>query len=105
MLNSIHSEYWIPKRIAAVRKIIREGILCGKNERKGYSHPIAGPFPQERVTLDYGFSYVGVNYICSVFVKSIFNKEKNAMYKSWIVLFTFSNSYGIYLDFIPVCTS
>ena len=84
-----------------------EGLLYGRlqdNEGECYNYPIVVPSPRERVTLHYVFSYVGVDYAGPVFVKIIFNKEKNALRKSRTISFICSNSRGICIPLVLDCT-
>ena len=60
---------------------------------------------KERVTSDFAFSYVGIDYAEPLFVKSLYCKEHDVMYKAWVVLVTCANSRSIYLDLVPDCTS
>ena len=104
-LNMLRSEYWIPQGKSYVNEMLRQCIVCKKHGGKAYYYPEECPLPKEHVTSDFAFSYIGIDYAGPLFVKSVYYKEHDVMYKAWVVPVTCANSRGIYSDLVPDCTS
>ena len=59
------------------------------------------PLPQFRVNFTFPFFHTGVDYMGPLFVRNVFYKKDEALYKVFIVAYTFASSRAIRLDIIP----
>ena len=92
-------------REKVINEILRQWIICKKHGGKAYYYPEEFPLSKERATSDFAPSYVGIGYAGPLFVKSLYCKEHDVMYKAWVVLVTCAKSRGIYSDLVTDCTS
>ena len=81
-LNTLRSDHWIPQGRSYVNKILIQCRVCKKHERKAYNYPEECPLPKEYVTSDFAFSYVEIDYAGPLFVKNLYCKEHDVMYKA-----------------------
>ena len=59
------------------------------------------PLPQFRVNFTFPFFHTGVDYMGPLFVRNVFYNKDEALYKVFIVAYTFASSRAIRLDIIP----
>ena len=90
-----------------IKKVLKTCIICRKHEGQSYKYPSETPLPRECVACERAFSYYGIDYAGSVFIKNIYGSD-NQLYKSWISLITCASSRAIYLDLVidssgPAC--
>ena len=50
---------------------------------------------------DFQYSYIGIDFPGTVYVKNIYVTKDNNLYKSWIVLITYCSSRSTYSDLVP----
>ena len=96
-LVEVRSKYWIVKGRQEVRKIISRCTTCKRIEGKGYCVPLPPPLPQFRVSEEFAYTQLGVDFAGPVYVKNIYTRDKKA-YKAYIALFTCASTRGIHLD-------
>ena len=86
-LTQLRSRFWITKGRQVVKKIISKCTLCRKSEGKSYGIPAARALPDFRLSEDFAFTRVRVDYAGPLYVKDIYSPSKD-MYKSHIALYT-----------------
>ena len=75
-----------------IRSLLFRCTVCKKFEGKPYKVPQAPPLPSYRVKEAPAFSYIGLNYVGPLFVKSISEEER----KVWIYLFTCCSTRAVH---------
>ena len=75
--------------------------VCEKFEGKPCKVPQATPLPSYRVKEAPAFSYIGLDYVGPLFVKSTLEEER----KIWICKFTFSFRRAVHFEVVPNMTS
>jgi len=104
-LNYVRREYWITKPRNFVKTIIKRCTTCRTFEGKPYSYPKnAGPLPSERVSKDYPYSKVGIDYAGPIYCRDIYSESKT-LHKAWVVLITCTTTRCLYLDIVSSCHS
>ena len=97
-LNQIRAQYWIPQGRSFVKKLIHRCQLCRRYEGKPYTYPNHAPLPLERVTHDFAFTNIGIDYAGPVHLRNVYGENPLEMFKAWIALITCSSSRAIHLD-------
>ena len=99
-LRVIRSTYWmdwIPNARHHIRSLLRNCFRCKLFQGKPYKYPSQPPLPSFRLTRNFAFTNVGIDYAGSVFIKDVYNVDKTS-YKAWIALITCASTRAIYLD-------
>ena len=99
-LAETRSEFWIPKGRQTVKKIIANCVDCKKIEGKSYDSPEPAPLPGFRLSDDFAFSHIGIDYAGPLYIKNIY-KSDGDMYKAYILLITCATSRAIHLELVP----
>jgi hypothetical protein len=86
-----------------VKKIISKCVVCQKIEGKGYGIPYPPPLPPFRLTDEFAFSRIGLDYAGPVYVKDIYTRTK--MNKAYIALYTCASTRALHLDLVPELSS
>ena len=73
---------------------------CKKIEGRSYAVPPPPPLPEFRLSDEFAFTRVGVDFAGSVFVKDVFSK-KGEMNKAYITLFTCATCRAVHLGLVP----
>ncbi|CAB4041901.1 RNA-directed DNA polymerase from mobile element jockey, partial [Paramuricea clavata] len=73
-LCEIRSEHWIAKGRQFVKKIIAKCTTCKRYEGGTYQIPPQPSLPDFRVSDDFAFTRIGVNFAGPVYAKPIFSK-------------------------------
>ena len=81
-LASLRQRFWIPHGSSVVKKVLGQCTICRRYEGGPYKMPLMPPFPSERVTEAVPFTFTGINYCGSLFIKS-----KLETSKVWICVF------------------
>ena len=100
-LTEVRSKYWIVKGRQFVRWLLRKCKVCKRLEGKPYPASDAPPLPMSRVTVDYPFTYTGVDFAGPLFIK----QSNDEMVKSYIALYTCGVSRAVHLDLVPDLTA
>ena len=69
-------------------------------EGKCYRAPLPPPLTQFRVSEDFAYAQLGVDFAGPVYVKNVYTRAKT-MYKAYIALFTCASTRGIHLELTP----
>ena len=96
-LAEIRESSWIIQGRSAVRKVLRQCLICIHWEGGPFKTPPFAPLPEYVVCSDnrIPFMFVGIDYLGPLFVNDGNNREKN-----WIGLFTCLNIRAIHLELI-----
>ncbi|CAB4042936.1 PREDICTED: uncharacterized protein LOC107336482, partial [Paramuricea clavata] len=103
-LTQVRSKYWITKGRQVVKKILSKCTICRRLEGPPYGNPEAPPLPEFRLSNDFAFSKIAVDYAGRMYVKDIYSQSKD-MYKVYISLYTCSSSRALHLDLVPDMSS
>ena len=103
-LVQVHSKYWIVKGRQTVKKIISKCVVCKKLEGRTYGMPPTLQLPGFKVSDEFAFSSIGVDFAGPIYVKDIYHKS-GSMNKAHIVLYTCASSRAVHLDLIPRLTT
>ena len=61
-LTQVRTRFWISKGRQIVKKVIAKCNVCKKLEGKSYSAPLSPPLPPFRLSDDFAFSKIGLDY-------------------------------------------
>lgn len=94
-LTEIRSKFWIIRGRQFVRKILYKCVVCRRLQGRPYAPPNAPALPGSRLSVDYPFTFIGVDFAGPLYLKH----EENA--KAYIALYTCGVSRAIHLDLVP----
>ena len=100
-LTELRSNFWIVRGRYFIRSLLFRCTVCKKFEGKPYKVPQAPPLPNYRVKEAPAFSYIGLDYVGPLFVKSTSDEER----KVWICLFTCCSTREVHFEVVPNMTS
>ena len=100
-LTELRSNFWIVRGRYFIRSLLFRCTVCKKFEGKPYKVPQAPPLPSYRVKEAPAFSYIGLDYVGPLFVKSTSDEEC----KVWICLFTCCSTRAVHFEVVPNMTS
>ena len=103
-LTQVRSKYWITKGRQVVKRILSKCLICKRLEGPPYGNPEAPPLPEFRLSNDFAFSKIGVDYAGPMYVKDIYSPSQD-MHKVYISLYTCSSSRALHLDLVPDMSS
>ena len=96
-LCEVRSEYWIPGARQVLRQLIRTCVTCRKWDGKAYTYPMSPSLPSFRLSNDFAFNNIGIDYAGPLYVKDIYSDTRD-VHKAWIALITCASSRALYLD-------
>ena len=100
-LTDLTSNVWIVRGRYFIRSLLFRCTVCMKFEGKPYKVPQAPPLPSYRVKEAPAFSYIGLDYVGPLFVKSTSEEEREV----WICLFTCCSTRAVHFEVVPNMTS
>ena len=101
-LAAIRDDYWIIQGRSAVRKVIRQCLICIHWEGSPFKTPKMASLPNFIVSAgNPPFTYVGLDYLGPLYVKD----EQTAKRKNWVCLFTCLNVRAIHLELVEDMSS
>ncbi|KAK6172490.1 hypothetical protein SNE40_016128 [Patella caerulea] len=103
-LSQFRTKYWVVRGRQIIKSVISKCVICRKLEAKAYGTPIAPPLPSFRLSDDFAFSHIGIDYAGPLFVKDIYSKSED-MHKVYIALYTCASSRALHLDLVPDASS
>ena len=103
-LTELRSCFWVVKGRQAVKTVIGKSSVCKKIEGRSYAVPRSPPLPEFRLSDEFAFSRVGVDFAGPMYVKDIFAKG-GGMNKVYIALFTCATSRAVHLELVPSLTA
>ena len=97
-LAKLRNEYWVVQGRAAVRKVIRQCLICIHWEGGPFKTPPFAPLPNYVVTANTPpFSYVGIDYLGPLFIKDNIEGSRK---KNWVCLFTCLTIRAVHLELV-----
>lgn len=99
-LTELRSRFWVPKGRLAVRTVIKICSVCKKIEGRSYAVPPPSPLPDFRLSDEFAFTRVGVDFAGPLYVKDVFSKKGEAK-KAYIALFTCATTRAVHLELVP----
>lgn len=99
-LAQVRTRFWIPRGRQVVKRALVKCTVCNRAEGKSYGTPPAPPLPDYRLSDDFAFTKIGVDYAGPLFVRDI-HLRTDEMKKVFIALYTCASSREIHLDLVP----
>jgi len=82
-LTELRSRFWIVQGRQFVRKLLYECLVCRRLQGRPYVAPPPPPLPEFRVMEEPPFTYVGIDFVGPLYVKSLNSPQQ----KVWICLY------------------
>ena len=83
-----------------MKNAIAKCSVCKKIEGRSYAVPPSAPLPEFRLSDEFAFTCVGVDFVGPMYVKDVFS-TKGEMNKTYIALFTCATTRAIHLELVP----
>ena len=101
-LSELRKNFWILQGRSAVRKMIRQCLICIHWEVGPFKNPAFAPMPEDVVSnfTKEPFVIVGVDYL-----GPLFTREEADVKKNWICLFTCLNIRAVHLELVETMTA
>ena len=87
-----------------MKTVIGKCSVCKKIEGRSYAVPHSPPLPEFRLSDEFAFSRVRVDFAGPMYVRDIFAKG-GGMNKVYIALFTCATSRAVHLELLPSLTA
>ena len=100
-LAELRSNFWVVRGRYFIRKLLFKCVVCRKFEGKPYKAPPPPPLPSCRVKEAPPFTYIGLDYVGPLYVKSTNAEDR----KVWICLFTCCVTRAVHFEVVPNLTS
>ena len=100
-LAELRSTFWIVRGRYFVRKLLFGCTVCKEFQGKPYKTPPPPPLPSCRVKEAPAFTYIGLDYVGPLYVKSTSEKDR----KVRICLFTCCVTRAVHLEVVPNLTA
>ena len=94
-LSRIRLRFWIPHGRAVVKTVLKSCTVCRRFEGGSYKTPPLCSYPKARVTESTPFSFVGLDYMGPLYVKT--NESRK---KVWICFFTCIVTRAIHFEVV-----
>ena len=99
-LTELRSKYCIIGGRQIVKNVLSKCIVCKRFSAKPYGTIPAPPLPPYRVSDDFAFTKIGVDFAGPLFVRNIYS-EDDTMNKCYIVVITCPRTRAIHLELTP----
>ena len=96
-LAELRSNFCVVRGRYFIRKLLFKCVVCRKFEGKPYKAPPPPPLPSCRVKEAPAFTYIGLDYVGPLYVKSTNAEDR----KVWICLFTCCVTRAVYFEVVP----
>ena len=103
-LNSIRGKYWIVRGREAVKRMVRQCVICKKMEGKAFNTRKVAPLPPSRVSDSSPFTNPGVDFASPLFVTDRLQNETEKTSKAYVCLWTCASTRAIHLELVPSLT-
>ena len=100
-LTEIRQKFWIIHARKSVRKILRKCVICRKLEGQPFRYPVAPSLTKLRLSENFSFYTTGIDNFGPMYVKNIFGRNYQNLYKRCGTLYTCAASRAIVLDLVP----
>ena len=98
-LTELRSRFWIVRGRQFIRRILYKCVICRRLQGRPYAAPSTPTLPGSRVSVDYPFSYTGIDFAGPLYLKD----EDNP--KAYISLYTCGVSRAVHLDLVPTMSA
>ncbi|XP_066026285.1 uncharacterized protein [Pocillopora verrucosa] len=98
--TNIRSRFWVTKGRQTVKTAIGNCSVCKKLQGRSYAVPPPPPLPEFRLSDEFAFTRVGVDFAGPIYVKDVFAK-KGDMNKVYIALFTCAATRAVHIELVP----
>ena len=98
-LNRIRCKYWLIRGRSTVKSIIRKCVTCRLIQAKCVQPPPTPLLPEHRVSRDFPFQHVGVDYAGPLYVRDNYSKSAE-LFKAYILVFTCSTTRCTHLELV-----
>ena len=85
-MNRIRYKYWLIRGLSTVKSIIRKCNTCRLIQAKCVQTPPTPLFPEHRVSCDFPFQHVGVDYAGPLYVRDNYSKFAE-LFKAYILVY------------------
>ena len=99
-LTDLRSRFWVVRGRQTVRDVISPCATCKKLEGRSYNAPPQPPLPDFRVSDEFAFIQVGVDFAGPVYLREVFSKSEK-VFKAYIALCTCASSRVVHLELVP----
>lgn len=103
-LTDLGSRFWVIRGRQTVRDVIFPSATCKKLERRSYNASAQPPLPDFRVSDEFPFTQVGVDFAGPVYLRDVFFNSKK-VFKAYITLFACASSRAVRLEILPDLTT
>ena len=103
-LNRIRCKYWLIRGRSTVKSIIRKCVTCRLIQAKCVQPPPTPLLPEHRVSRDFPFQHVGVDYAGPLYVRDNYSKSAE-LFKAYILVFTCATTRCTHLELVTDFTA
>jgi hypothetical protein len=100
----VRERFWIIRGREAVKRIIKDCVVCRKAEGLPYNYGQAPDLPSCRVSDDPPFTNVGLDFAGPLYVQDKKNKLDENSNKVYVLLFTCASTRAVHLQITPSLT-
>ena len=93
----IRCKYWLIRGRITVKSIIRKCVTCRLIQAKCVQPPPTPLLPEHRVSRDFPFQHVGVDYAGPLYVRDNYSKSAE-LFKAYILVFTCATTRCTHLE-------
>jgi hypothetical protein len=98
-LTELRARFWVTRGRQTVRKVVGKCSVCKKIQGLSYKAPQPPPLPEYRVSDEFAFTQVGVDFAGPLHVRDIYAKN-TTLNKAYIALFTCTSSRAVHLELV-----
>ena len=103
-LNRIRCKYWLIRGRSTVKSIIRKCVSCRLIQAKCVQPPPTPLLPEHRVSCDFPFQHIGVDYAGPLYVRGNFSKSAG-LFKAYILVLTCATTRRTHLELVTDFTT
>ena len=103
-LTELRARFWVTRGRQTVRKVVSKCSVCKKIQGLSYKAPQPPPLPEYRVSDEFAFTQVGVDFAGPLHVRDIYAKN-TTLNKAYITLFTCTSSRAVHLELVSNLTA
>ena len=99
-LNEVRSRFWVCSGKRTVKSAIKGCIICKYITGKPLVGPAPPDLPDYRVSYEFAWQNIGIDYAGPVYVKDIYSSDQT-MHKAYICLFTCAATRNVHIELVP----
>ncbi len=103
-LTELRARFWVTQGQQTVRKVVSKCSVCKKIQGLSYKVPQPPPLPEYRVSDEFAFIQVGVDFAGPLHVRDIYAKN-TTLNKAYIALFMCTSSRAVHLELVSNLTA